>query len=77
MTCIVREIAKICFTIVRHGYAVPPPFTQGEHRAANGRPYIFYPSYVHKSDSIGMTCFFRLMIRGRKAVFSFGVTLKA
>ena len=35
------------------------------------------PAYVHRSDSMGMTCFFRLMIRGRKAVFSFGVTLKA
>ena len=34
----------------------------------------FYP---HRADSMGMICFLRLMIPGRKAVFSLGETINA
>ena len=67
-----RQVALIRLALAGDARAT---FPQGKAEVTHCPPGL--PAYVHRSDSMGMTCFFRLMIRGRKAVFSFGVTLKA
>ena len=68
---------EVFFALIRLALAgdARATFPQGKAGVTYCLPGL--PAYVHRSDSMGMTCFFRLMIRGRKAVFSFGVTLKA